>query len=772
MKVFKRLGAVLLSGVMASAAFVSGLGAGTVYSYAADSISGVSTVSNMTDDFARGVDISEVIALENSGVSYKYLDGSSGDIFDILKGAGVNYVRIRVWNNPYDSSSDTSYKGYGAGNTDVYNAKVLGKRATDAGMKVLIDFHYSDFWADPDKQFAPKAWSDYSLDYKKDAVYNFTYDSLAEILDYGVDVGMVQIGNETNGSMCGIGGLYDGTWDLSSGVGELMQQGCYAVNDINTAYSTSILKALHFTNLNSSGLYYAKCAAAQDIDYDVFATSYYPMWHGTASSLTSTLKSIVKNYDKKVMVAETAYPYTFDNHDSETNMVGDASVMSYSNYDISVAGQAKALRDVINGVAAVNSTYSGYGIGAFYWAPEFIAVSDSSTWGTYGSGWASSTSGNYEKLYTGSVSSYSTTDRGCSWDNMTLFDSDGNASKALYVFNDVCGNESTTSSGSTSSDSSSSDSASLDTSAETTEGLEGTYYIKSYFSGLYLDVADGSSSNSANVQQYSYLGGDRQKFKLVANDDGYYYIYTGASDYNKVIDVAGKSTADGTNILQYSYNGKTNQLFELEEVKSGVYAIKTRVTSGASCLDVYNWSTEDGGNINQWTYWGGDCQLWYLESADGEAASTENTGSTESTTITLDANDLTSGTYTSDISCGDFIIGASSSKNVVVKKTSVTIDGNSYSRTLNMNGGGNSTGRYIKFTTTGAGTVVITAASTSSSATRTVRVAMDSVGGSKVADITVSSSAAAQTVSLPSAGTYYIYSTNSGINVYNVTVTY
>ena len=76
----------------------------------------------MTSDFARGVDISEVIALEKSGASYKYLDGTTGDIFDILAGAGVNYVRIRIWNNPYDSSSSTGYKGYGAGNCDLYNA--------------------------------------------------------------------------------------------------------------------------------------------------------------------------------------------------------------------------------------------------------------------------------------------------------------------------------------------------------------------------------------------------------------------------------------------------------------------------------------------------------------------------------------------------------------------------------------------------------------------------------------------------------------------------
>ena len=562
---------------------------------AATSISGVSQVSYMTDDFARGVDISAVTALENSGASYSYLDGTSGDIFDILAGAGVNYVRIRIWNNPYDSSSP--YKGYGAGNCDLYNAKVLGKRATDAGMKVFIDFHYSDFWADPAKQYAPKAWADYSLSYKKDAVYNFTYQSLEELLDYGVDVGMVQIGNETNSTMCGVGGLYDGVWDFSSGVADLMQQGCYAVDDINSSYSLDIQKVLHFTDLLENGKWYAACMDELGVDYDVFATSFYPMWHGTTDDLADTLTYIAETYDKKVMVAETAYPYTYDNADTQGNNIGDSSAMVCSNYSVNVSGQAQALRDVFAAVAEVNSSKWGYGLGAFYWEPEWIAV-DSSTWGTYGSGWASSSSGNYELLYNDSVEYYSTTDGGSTWDNMCLFDENGQAMKSLYVFNDICGNSSTTSSGE---------------SSTTTTSLEGTYYIKSYYSGKYLDVTNSSSANNANIQQWSYLANAAQQFKLVDAGDGYYYIYTGASGFTKVIDVAGKSTADGANILQYAYKGTSNQKFKVEEVSSGVYAIKTGITSGSSCLDVYGWSSADGGNIAQWTYWGGACQWWYLE---------------------------------------------------------------------------------------------------------------------------------------------------------------
>ena len=200
-KVFRKVVAGIMAGVTAVSLMMSGGNLETAK--AATSVSGVSTVSNMPSDFARGVDISAVIALEKSGATYSYLDGTQ---------------------------------------------------------------------ADPAKQFAPKAWADYSLAYKKDAVYNFTYDSLKELLDYGVDVGMVQIGNETNGAMAGVGGLYDNVWDLSSGVAALMQQGCYAVDDINSAYGKSMLKVLHFTDFLERGEWYAQCLAEQGVDYDVFAT--------------------------------------------------------------------------------------------------------------------------------------------------------------------------------------------------------------------------------------------------------------------------------------------------------------------------------------------------------------------------------------------------------------------------------------------------------------------------------------------------------------------
>lgn len=410
---------------------------------ASSSVSGVSQISNMPSDFCRGVDISSVLALENSGVGYKYLDGTSGDIFSILAGAGVNYVRIRIWNNPYDSTPP--YKGYGGGNCDLYTAKILGKRATDAGMKVFIDFHYSDFWTDPAKHYAPKAWANYSLQWKKDAVYNYTYDSLCELINYGVDVQMVQIGNETNGSLCGVGGFFDDVWNLSTGVAELMQQGCYAVDDINSRYGRDVLKVLHFTRLIADGEWYAEQVNKMGVDYDVFAASFYPMWDGVVEDMTTVLTNIAKKYNKKVMVAETAYPYTFDDADGSMNCIYGTSAMNYSNYSVSVSGQANALYDVFKGIAKVNDSLSGYGLGAFYWEPAWIGT-DSSAWGTYGTGWASSVSENYERLFSSTATNFSTTDQGSSWDNMTLFDANGKATKALYVFNDIRGVASVTSS--------------------------------------------------------------------------------------------------------------------------------------------------------------------------------------------------------------------------------------------------------------------------------------------------------------------------------------
>lgn len=142
----------------------------------------------------------------------------------------MNYIRLRVWNDPFDANG----KGYGGGNNDLDAAIEMGRYVTTAGMKVLIDFHLSDFWADPERQLAPKAWAGYTADQKAEAAAAFVTDSLTKLVtDNGVDVTMVQIGNETNNGVSG-----ESDWAARN---KIFDAGCDAVHEFNRASSKNIL---------------------------------------------------------------------------------------------------------------------------------------------------------------------------------------------------------------------------------------------------------------------------------------------------------------------------------------------------------------------------------------------------------------------------------------------------------------------------------------------------------------------------------------------------
>lgn len=239
----------------------------------------IERVKNIDDDFIGGVDVSSYISLKDSGVKYYNFEGNEVDdqgFFDLLSDSGINYIRIRVWNAPYDENGN----GYGGGNCDLDKAIKMGQWATKAGMKVLIDFHYSDFWADPSKQMVPKAWADLSSDEKADALCDYTKTSLTKLIDAGVDVGMVQVGNETNNGIAGESGWSDAMLGL-------FKQGCQAVHDVDS----DILTVVHFANPESKD-YVAWAGKLVDygVDFDVFASSYYPYWHGTLANLQSKLE--------------------------------------------------------------------------------------------------------------------------------------------------------------------------------------------------------------------------------------------------------------------------------------------------------------------------------------------------------------------------------------------------------------------------------------------------------------------------------------------------
>lgn len=426
----------------------------------------VQKVSGLSEDFIHGVDASTYLSEVQSGVKYYDENGNEQNLFRILSDAGVNYVRLRVWNCPYkvDENGDYLYadaegtttftadqvatttknvkgyyeyfledgtqvyrQGYGAGNCDVETAIAIGKEATDHGMRVLIDFHYSDFWADPKKQSVPKAWVGLSMEEKTAALADFTRESLQALKDAGVDVGMVQIGNEINNGMAGE--------TDSANVYTMLKAGSAAVR----AVDPGILVAVHFTDPQSEGYQLGRASelANAGVDYDVFATSYYPFWHGTTSQLTADLKEIADTYGKKVMVAEVSYAWTNEDGDGYPNVVYAGAGDQTFPYPMDVEGQATAVRDTIAAVAAVGDA----GIGTFYWEPAWIPVNNiqsaenaeealnqnMAAWRQYGSGWGS--------VYAQECDPEIVDDNnGSTWDNQAFFDFDGNVLPSLNVY--------------------------------------------------------------------------------------------------------------------------------------------------------------------------------------------------------------------------------------------------------------------------------------------------------------------------------------------------
>ena len=376
----------------------------------------VEAIPDISDDFYRGMDASAVLALENSGVKYYNFDGEEQDVFMTLAQAGVNYIRLRVWNDPYDENGN----GYGGGNNDVATAITLGQRATKYGMKVCIDFHYSDFWADPKKQFVPKAWEGMEIEEKADALYDFTLDSLTQLLEAGVDVGMVQIGNEINNGM-------SGETDVAN-IRKLLTAGSKAVREAAVNSGKEILVAVHYTNIDDMKKLDTLLTGLQvkEIDYDIVGLSFYPYWHGTMDDLKNAITHIRNTYGKKVYVAENAYCYTAEDGDGSANSVEGTDDLA-EGYSASVQGQANEVRDV----CAATSESGAEGI--FYWEGTWIPVGpadadNSALWEKYGSGWASSYASGYDPKDAGQYYG------GCSWDNQAMFDFTGHPLASLNVF--------------------------------------------------------------------------------------------------------------------------------------------------------------------------------------------------------------------------------------------------------------------------------------------------------------------------------------------------
>jgi arabinogalactan endo-1,4-beta-galactosidase len=305
----------------------------------------------------------------------------------ILKQHGTDYIRLRVWVNPAD--------GY-------HNRREIlkmGRLADAVGLKLLVDFHYSDTWADPGNQTKPAAWASYTVPQLAQAVYDFTYSVCEGLAKQGTPAAMVQIGNEINSGML----FPDGsTWNPPNwnNLAEFINAGASAAKAAH--HDTKVM--LHLANGGDNGgsRWWFDNITALGVPFDVIGLSYYGYWHGSLGDLQYNLGDISARYNKDVVVVETAYPFTLNDADGFPNSIGWPSQL-VDGYPATTAGQAANLRDVI---AVVRSVPNGHGLGVFYWDATWTAVP--------GNGWDPTNPAS-----------------GDSWDNQALFDFNDRALPAM-----------------------------------------------------------------------------------------------------------------------------------------------------------------------------------------------------------------------------------------------------------------------------------------------------------------------------------------------------
>lgn len=361
----------------------------------------VNPIENLSTDFIKGADVSIMPELERNGTKF-YDNGIEQDGLTILKNHGVNWIRVRIWNNPYVVGQE----GVGGGNTDEAKAIEMAKRAKALGMKVLVDFHYSDFWVDPGQQKKPDAWKNDSGDKLVDDVYAYTAKVMQDFNAQGVTPDMVQVGNELNNGMLWPEAQL--TEDNPNGykfLAKLLNAGLQAVHDNDKDNKVKTMIHLAGVDVNLYHTFFDNLIVKNKVnDFNIIGMSFYPFWHGTMDDLKNTMNDVSAKYNKDVIAVETAFGYTLEDADFEKNNFG-TNEEKVGGYKATVQGQATGLRDVMATVASVNDNR---GLGIFYWAPDWVINEKV--------GWKSNGGGN-------------------GWDNLTLFDTKGNALESMDTFN-------------------------------------------------------------------------------------------------------------------------------------------------------------------------------------------------------------------------------------------------------------------------------------------------------------------------------------------------
>jgi len=302
-----------------------------------------------------GADVSSVQRSLDLGARYFAANGVQGDPLDILKGVGVNYARLRVWNNPASGYNNA--------------AKVLAYARTvkAKGLKLMVDFHYSDTWADPGKQFKPAAWNSHGIGPLQTDLYNYTLQVCNSLKAQGTTPDSVQIGNEINvGMLWNDGKVVNNDF---TNLSLLLKAGYNATKACNSG--TQVIIHTADADSDAHARWFYDGIRAKGVVWDITGLSYYCFWHGSLSNMSSVVSDVRTRYGKPVVIAETAYSFTSANADSQSNAVGGATPCS--GYPASWPGQASEF------TAVQNAARSAGAIGVFYWEPTWYAIA--------GNGW-------------------------------------------------------------------------------------------------------------------------------------------------------------------------------------------------------------------------------------------------------------------------------------------------------------------------------------------------------------------------------------------------
>jgi len=366
-----------------------------------------------------GVDVSsylEQIKLAQSKYKYK---GQEIDPFLILKNNGVTHIRTRLWVDPYDENKNP----YLAGTCDLVNFINLTNKLKPYGFKYILDFHYSDFWCDPSKQFTPKAWQNLSYEELLDKVYTYTKETLLEIKKHNIELDFIQTGNEiTHGILWPYGQIqYNENKESSyTCLASILKQARRGIKEI---YPNSKV-IIHLEQSYDKELYedYISHLLNNGLEIDVLGSSYYPFWHRSFDEYFSNMRNVKEKFNIEVMNVEFGYPYTLedylDNNDKESHLViskdNEEEYKKILPYPISIEGQKDFVKKFIE-LARKNNF-----LGVCYWEPLWIPGE--------GICWASIGGQKYQNLIPKETRN--------DWANQCLFDYNGNILPAFMELKD------------------------------------------------------------------------------------------------------------------------------------------------------------------------------------------------------------------------------------------------------------------------------------------------------------------------------------------------